>query len=139
VTASAVTEGLVQDYDGTLRIAPGWPSTWNADGTVYIQHKGKAHVQIRNGALVTVAVDAGANGTITVRNPWPGQNVTVVNGGGATVLTNQTGATIAIPAQAGTSYLIQRASNPTTSLPYWPVGGSPATTAKHLGNRSIGL
>ncbi len=139
VTAAAVTEGLVQDYDGILRIAPGWPSTWNADGTVYIQHNGKAHVQIRNGTLVTVAVEAGANGTITVRNPWPGQNVAVVNGGGTTVLANQTGATIAIPAQAGTSYLIQRASDPTTSLPYWPVSGSPATTAKHLGSRSIGL
>ncbi|TQS28369.1 hypothetical protein [Microbispora sp. KK1-11] len=62
-----------------------------------------------------------------------------MNGGGAAVLTDQTGATIAIPAQAGTSYLIQRASNPTTSLPYWPVGGGPATTAKHLGSRGIGL
>ncbi|MEV4582053.1 hypothetical protein AB0K16_53370 [Nonomuraea jabiensis] len=47
VTAAAVTEGLVQDYDGTLRLAPGWPTGWDADGTVYIQHKGKAHVQIR--------------------------------------------------------------------------------------------
>ncbi|MEV4365233.1 cellulose-binding domain-containing protein [Nonomuraea sp. NPDC049625] len=139
VTAAAVTEGLVQDYDGTLRVAPGWPTGWDADGTVYIQHKGKAHVQIRNGTLVTVAVEAGASGDITVRNPWPGQNVTVVNGSGATVLTNQTGATITIPAQAGTPYLIQRASAPTTSLPFASVGGSPATAAKRLGNRSIGL
>ncbi|MBE3016273.1 hypothetical protein IL992_45085 [Microbispora sp. NEAU-D428] len=89
--------------------------------------------------MVTVAVEAGANGNITVRNPWPGQNVTVVTVWFATVLANQTGATFTIPAQAGTSYLIQRASAPTTSLPYWPVGGGPATTAKHLGNRSIGL
>ncbi|WP_432933434.1 hypothetical protein ACQPZZ_17865 [Microbispora sp. CA-135349] len=106
---------------------------------MYIRHKGKVHVQIRNGTLVTVAVEAGADQNVTVRNPWPGQNVTVVDGGGATVLANQTGATITVPAQAGTSYLIQRASAPTTSLPFWPVGGSPATAAKHLGNRSIGL
>ncbi|MEU6786766.1 hypothetical protein ABZ912_46875 [Nonomuraea angiospora] len=33
----------------------------------------------------------------------------------------------------------QRASAPTTSLPFAAVGGSPATTAKRLGNRSIGL
>jgi hypothetical protein len=139
VSASAVTEGLVQDYDGTLRIAPGWPSGWNADGTVYIQHKGKANVQIRNGDLVTVAVEAGADGNITVRNPWPGQNVTVVDGAGTTVLSNQTGSAFAIPAKAGTSYLIQRMSAPTTSLPFAAVGGSPATAPKSLGSRTIGI
>src|SRR5262245_44448982 len=30
VIAASIGEGLVQDYDGTLRIAPGWPSGWNA-------------------------------------------------------------------------------------------------------------
>ncbi|MFB9248935.1 hypothetical protein ACFFWE_11915 [Sphaerisporangium melleum] len=139
VTAASIGEALVQSYDGTVRIAPGWPSGWDADGTAYIQHKGKAYVQIRNGNLVTVAVQAGANGTITVRNPWPGQNVTVVDGSGGTVLSNQTGATIAVPAQAGTSYLIQRASSPTTALAHWPVTGTPATAPKVLGSRTIGV
>ena len=139
VNAAAITEGLVQDYDGTLRVAPGWPSGWNADGTVYIQHKGKAYVQIRNGTLITVAVDAGATGNLTVRNPWPGQSVTVIDSAGTTVTTTQTTATFTIPAQAGKAYLIQRTSAPTTSLPFAAIDGSPATTPKTLNGRSIGV
>jgi hypothetical protein len=139
VIAAALSEGLVQDYDGTLRIAPGWPSSWDADGTVYIQHKGKVHVQIRSGVLTTVAVDAGSTGALTVRNPWPGQSVTVVNGSGATVTTTQTSGTFSISVQAGVSYLIERASAPTTSLPYAAVSGTAATTPKTLNGRSIGL
>jgi len=139
VDAAAIGEGLVQDYDGILRVAPGWPSSWDADGTVYIQHRGKAHVQIHGGTLVTFAVEAGASGDITVRNPWPGQNVMVVDGAGTTVLSGQNGATLTIPARSGTSYLIQRPSAPTTSLPFAAVGGSPATTPKSLGSRVIGL
>lgn len=139
VDASAVSEGLVQDYDGTLRVAPGWPSGWDADGTVYIQHRGRAHVQIRGGQLTTVAVEAGADGNVTVRNPWAGQNVEVVDGSGRTVLTDQTGSTLTVPAEAGASYLIQRVSSPTTSLPFEQVGGGPATTPKGLSGRHIGV
>jgi hypothetical protein len=139
VTAAAVTEALVQSYDGTLRIAPAWPTTWDVDGVVAIQHRGRAFVQIRKGQLVTVAVQAGATGSIVVRNPWAGQDVQVVDGAGNTVLDNQSGATLTIPAQAGTGYLIQRASAPTTALPFVPVGGSPATTPKSYASRSIGV
>ncbi|MBT2225039.1 hypothetical protein [Nonomuraea sp. NEAU-A123] len=139
VNAAAVSEALVQHYDGTLRIAPGWPSSWSVDGTVHIRHKGKAHIQIRDGNLVTVAVEAGATGNITVRNPWAGQNVTVIDGAGNAVLTGQTAATFTIPAQAGTSCLIQRASAPTTSLPFEAISGSPATAPKRLGSRTVGL
>jgi len=139
VDAAAVGEGLVQDYDGTLRVAPGWPSGWTADGTVYIQHKGKVHVQISNGTLTTVAIDAGATGTLTVRNPWPGQSVTVIDNAGATVVPAQTAPTVNIPAQAGRSYLVQRTAAPTTALPFAAVTGSPATTPKSLNGRVIGL
>jgi len=139
VIAAALSEGLVQNYDGTLRIAPGWPQSWDADGTVYIQHKGKAYVQIRSGDLTTVAVNAGATGNLTVRNPWPGQSVTVVNGTGSTVTTTTTTGTFTIAVQAGGSYLIQRVSAPTTALPYAAVTGTAATTPKTLNGRSIGL
>jgi hypothetical protein len=139
VTAAAVTEALVQDYDGTLRIAPAWPSGWDADGVVAIQHRGRAFVQIRKGQLVTVAVQAGATGSITVRNPWPGQDVQVVDGDGNVVLGNQTGNTFTISAQAGTGYVIQRTSAPSTSLPFAEVSGSPATAPKSWSNRTIGV
>jgi hypothetical protein len=137
--AAAISEGLVQNYDGTLRITPAWPSGWNADGTVFIQHKGKAHVQIRNGTLTTVAIEAGATGTVTIRNPWPGQSVTVVDDTGGTVATTQTTGAFSISVQAGESYLVQLASAPTTALPFAAVSGSAATAAKTLNGRSIGL
>lgn len=139
VDASAISQGLVQDYDGTLRIAPGWPAGWDADGTVYIQHRGRVHVQITGGRLVTVAIDAGADGTVSLRNPWPGQSVTVVDGSGATVLSGQSGSTLAIPVGAGSSYLVEPASAPTTSLAFAPVSGSPASAPRSYGGRSIGM
>jgi len=77
VVTTALQEALVQDYDGLLRIAPAWPKQWDVDGTVYIQHKSKVDVQIRGGALVTVAIEAGATGHLRVRNPWPGEDVEV--------------------------------------------------------------
>ena len=106
---------------------------------MFIQHKGKAHVQIRDGALTTVAIEAGVTGTVTVRNPWPGQSVTVVDNTGATVATTQTTGTFSISAQASRSYLVQLASAPTTALPFAAVSGSAATTAKTLNGRFIGL
>ncbi|WP_309246213.1 cellulose-binding domain-containing protein [Verrucosispora sioxanthis] len=139
VIAAAISEGLVQHYDGTLRVAPGWPNGWNVDGTVYIQHRGKAHVQIRNGTLTTVALESGATGTITVRNPWPGQNVTVVDSTGTIVTSTQTNGTFDFLVQAGRTYLVQLTSAPTTALPHAPVSGSAATAPKNLNGRSIGL
>jgi hypothetical protein len=139
VDASAISEGLVQDYDGTLRIAPGWPSNWDADGTVYIQHRGRVHVQIKGGKLTTVAIDAGADGNLTVRNPFPGQDVQVVDGAGRGPLDAGSGATLTIPVRAGHSYLVEPVSAPTTALPFAPVGGSAATAPKSFAGRNIGL
>jgi len=140
VAAAAVSEALVQNYDGLLRIAPAWPGNWTGEGTVYIQHNTKVDVQVSNGTPSTVAIVSGTSSPISMRTPWPGQAVTVVDGGtGATVVGSQTNATFSIPVQAGRSYLVELTSSPTTSLPFASVSGSPATSAKHLGNASIGL
>jgi hypothetical protein len=139
VTAATVSEALAQDYDGLLRIAPAWPGDWNGEGTVSIQHNSKVHVQYENGTPVTVAIDSGSNSAISLRTPWPGQSVTVVDGSGATVVGAQSNATFTIPAQSGKSYLVELTSSPTTNLPFATVSGSPASAAKHLGSQTIGL
>ncbi|MFB9833613.1 glycosyl hydrolase family 95 catalytic domain-containing protein [Actinoallomurus acaciae] len=140
VTAATVSEALVQDYDGLLRIAPAWPVDWTGAGTVYVQHGTKVDVQIADGTPSTVAIVAGGDHPIAMRSPWPGRDVTVVDGRtGAKVLTPGSDATFTIPAHAGRSYLVELVSSPTTSLPFAPVGGSPATAVKHLGTRSIGV
>jgi len=139
--ATAMDEALATDYDGTLRIAPAWPSGWNASGTVYIQGGSKVDVQVEGGVIATAAIQAGTTQTMTVRNPWPGQQAEIVNGStGAVVVAATTSGTLSVPVTAGSSYLIEQPSAPTTSLTFAQVTGVQATAAKHLGGKvQIGL
>jgi hypothetical protein len=138
---TALDEALATDYDGTLRFAPAWPSGWNASGTVYIQGGSKVDVQVENGTLATAAIEAGSTTTMTVRNPWPGNQAEVVNGStGAVVLSPTSASTFSLPVTAGSSYLVEQPSNPTTSLAFAQVAGSQASTYKSLGGKvQIGL
>ena len=132
-------EALVQDYDGLLRIAPAWPKQWDVDGTVYIQHKSKVDVQIRGGALVTVAIEAGATGHLRVRNPWPGEDVEVVSDNGERRTAEGSNPIFDIAAQSGRSYFIQPSSETNAKLSFPAVDGAPASHPKSLGTRHIGL
>src|SRR5580693_671473 len=139
--ATAMDEALATDYDGTLRIAPAWPSGWDAAGTVYIQGGSKVDVQIEGGVIATAAIQAGTTSTMTVRNPWSGQQAEVVNGStGAVVVAATTSATLSVPVTAGSTYLVEQPSSLTTSLAFAQVTGTQATAAKHLGGKvQIGL
>jgi hypothetical protein len=138
--AMTLDESLATDYDGTLRFAPAWPSGWDASGTVYIQGGSKVDVQVEGGTLATAAIQAGTTQTMTVRNPWSGQQAEVVNGATGTVVVSPTSsATLSVPVTAGQSYLVEQPSSPTTSLPFAQVTGTQTTSAKHLGNVRIGL
>lgn len=140
IVALALNEALVQDYDGTIRVAPAWPSAWDVAGSIATRNNGTIDVQYSGGALSTVLFEAGADGTQSVRNPWPGKQVEVRD-----VTTNtlavpgSTGAVIGIPATSGHNYLIQPVDAPTTALPYAAVTGTAATAARHLGPVQIGL
>ena len=138
--AMTLDESLATDYDGTLRFAPAWPSGGTPPARVYIQGGSKVDVQVEGGTLATAAIAAGTTGTMTVRNPWPGQQAEVVNGSTAAVVVSPTSnATLSVPVTAGQSYLVEQAAAPTTSLPFAQVTGTQATTAKHLGGVKIGL
>jgi hypothetical protein len=139
--ATALDEALATQYDGTLRFAPAWPSGWDVSGTVYVQGGTKVDVQVEGGTLATAAIQAGSSGTITVKNPWPGQQAQVVNGStGAVVVSPTTASTFSLAMSSGTSYLVEQPSNPTTSLPFAQVTGTQATSYKTLGGKvQIGL
>src|ERR1700722_672484 len=139
--ATAVDEALAQDYDGIIRFAPAWPTDWNVSGTVYIQRGDKVDVQVENGQLVTAAIQAATSGPLTVKNPWPGQQVEVVSGSGAhqVVARTSTSDTFTFQARAGQSYLVEQVAAPTTKLAFAPVTGTAATTDRHLGDVQIGL
>lgn len=140
VLAATVPEALVQSYDGLLRIAPAWPSDWTGEGTVTIPHNSRVHVQVFNGTPATVAISSGANQQLSVRNPWQGQSVRVVDGqSGAVVVGPTTSGTLTVPAQQGRKYLVERTSSPTLNQPFAALTGSPATAARRLDQVSIGL
>ncbi|HEX4722524.1 MAG TPA: hypothetical protein VH333_08420 [Pseudonocardiaceae bacterium] len=138
--ATTLDEALATDYDGTLRFAPALPAGWDAAGTVYVQGGSKVDVQVEGGVIATAAIQAGSTSTMTVRNPWPGQQAEVVNGStNAVVVAPTSSATFGVPVTAGSSYLVEQVSSPTTSLAFAQVTGTRATTAKHLGRVQIGL
>jgi hypothetical protein len=139
IVAATLNDALVQDYDGLLRVAPAWPSAWDVDGTVSVQHNSKVDVQMRNGVPSTVVLEAGASAAMSVRSPWQGQSVQVIDANTSTaVVAPTTAATFTINTTSGHNYLIEQASSPFTNLPFAQVTGSPATAAKHLGPVSIG-
>jgi hypothetical protein len=136
----ALDQALVQDYDGLLRIAPAWPSGWNVSGTVAIQGNAKVDVQVESGTIETVAIEAGSNQSIDIRNPWPGEDVEVINGStNAAVVSPTTASTFTIPVSAGSSYLVEPTTNLTTALSYAEITGSVPTTDRHLAGVQIGL
>lgn len=139
VVADALQDAMVQDYDGLLRVAPAWPSGWDADASVYIQHRGKVDVQVRGGRLLTVAIEAGATGPIRIRNPWPGQTVQVVSGATHIAIGPTSADEFTLPAMQGRGYLVEPVAAPTTALPYAPVTGTPAAAYRTLGAAQIGL
>ena len=105
----------MQDYDGTLRIAPAWPAGWDVSGTVSVQGNTKVDVQVQGGTPVTVAIQAGSSRTMKVRSPWPGRPVQVVNGSSnAVVVSSTTAATLSVPVGSGQSYLVEQVDSPTT-------------------------
>jgi hypothetical protein len=139
IVAATVNEALAQDYDGLIRVAPAWPTDWDADGSVAVQHKSTVDVQVRGGTPVTVVLEAGATATMRMRSPWPGKAVKVVEAvTNRTVIAATTASTLSIGATSGHKYLIELSGAPFTKLPFAEVTGTPAVGAKHLGSRQIG-
>jgi hypothetical protein len=137
VLAAAVGEALAQEYDGELRIAPAWPTAWNVTGTVFVQGQSKVQVSFQGGALGFVVLQAGATGSHTIRNPWPGQETTVVDDAGDPVVAPTAAGTFVLPVEQGHSYLIKRACDPTPKPTR--IAGTSATTVRKLNSRTIGV
>lgn len=139
VVADALQKALVQDYDGLVRIAPAWPKDWDADATVFIQHRGKVHIQICKGELLTVVIETGASGTMRVRNPWPGEKVEVVDARtAAVVLPSSQAPVLEFPVQAGDACTLRKGGVESTPA-LEAVSGNRSITPKTLGSRSIGI
>ena len=140
VVADALQEALVQDYDGTIRIAPALPPGWDFDGCVAVRGKTRVCVQTRNGAATTVAIEARTAQALKLRNPWPGQRVDVIVGAtGRKLVKGPAGAVIEFPGVAGARYLVEAQGKPVERLRFAAVGGTTASTPKKLGPVAIGI
>lgn len=140
VVAATLQDALVQEHDGLIRIAPAWPKGWDADATVYIRQRSKVDLQIRDGVPGTVVIEAGIDGRMAVRNPWPGKATEAVESDSGKRVAGADGQNVlSFDAQAGKAYLIQRVDQPSTNLPYAAIDGSAASEPKTLGTRHIGL
>jgi alpha-L-fucosidase 2 len=140
VVAAALAEALVQDYDGTLRIAPAIPLGWNFDGSVFVRGGTKVDVQVRNGAVTTVGLEVQHSQEIRIRNPWPGSSPYIVDAQSRREIPMPSPASsqdITLAALTGHSYLVERANRPT--LPFAAIDGQPATHYRKLGNVQVGL
>jgi alpha-L-fucosidase 2 len=140
VLADALQTALVQDYDGLLRIAPAWPSDWSADATVAILHRGKVDVQIRQGKIVTVGVEAGSADRIRLRNPWPGSPIEIVDARtNAIIVPAGSKDLVEFSPKAGGVYSVRRAASNAAPLTFEAVSAVRAAMPKTLGSNTIGL
>jgi hypothetical protein len=140
VVADALQSGLVQDYDGLVRIIPAWPKDWDADGSVVVRHGSWIHLQVRKGKIITLGVEAVKAGEIKMRNPWPNHVVVMVaDDGTKTSVTQGSNGVLTFKLQAGRSYRLWPDEEGGSNLQYAPVSGTPANSPKALGTRTIGL
>ena len=140
VVAAALAESLVQDYGGTLRIAPAIPPGWNFYGSVFVHGRTRVDVQVRNGAVSTVGLEVHEAQSIRLRNPWPGSSLRVrdaQSGREISITSPANSADIVFAAAAGRCYLIERTGQP--SLPFAAIDGQPATRYRRLNSVQIGL
>lgn len=141
VVSLALNESLATDYDGLLRIAPAVPPGWDMAGTISLKHRSKVHVQVSDGTVTTVAIESGSNHALEVRNPWPGQQIRVVDSRGRLVVRPTDAETIEFNAHTGGAYVVEQVAHPLADQAFAPLGGQPATAPRQLAGSTstIGL
>jgi hypothetical protein len=140
IVADALQEALVQDYDGSIRIAPAIAPGWDFYGSVCGRGKTKVGVQVRDGISTTVVIEPGITQKLKLRNPWPGRAIDVNPGkAGTRVLDGAAGLVITFKAIAGKNYLVERHGVPTSNRLFESISGTPATSTKRLGKLQVDL
>lgn len=140
VTATAMQEALVQNYDGVIRIAPALPPGWDFAGTVSVSGRTKIHVQTRSGVVQVCIMEAGTSEVLRVRNPWLGEPFDVVEDHtGDVILHSVIGPIVSLQAITGHRYILRRSQLTAEHIRFAPITGTPARGAKQLGPRHLGL
>lgn len=136
-----IQESIVQYYDGVLKIAPAIPYDWDAQGAVYIEGGHLVSVEAKSGLPTLATINAGSDGNITIRNPWPGKPWAVRNGDGSSIIVSGASAansTVVLPVARGQSYIIENALNPYSSMTKVNIVDTAATSPKAFNGNALG-
>jgi hypothetical protein len=139
VVTTGVQEALVQSYDGVVHVAPAWPADWDVAGSVQIEGGHRISSEVRDGVASFVGIQAGSRETLRVRNPWPGQQVRVIDSSGRTVVAPTSADVVAVPVLPEHSYVVERVAVPLSSFAFAPLTGQPASAVKRVGTRMLGV
>jgi alpha-L-fucosidase 2 len=135
----ALQEALVQDYDGTIRVALAVPPEWDVDGSVSVRGGTRVEVQTRKGKAVAVGLEVKTAQRIQLRNPWPGKPTRVMVGAsGKRMPVVVKGDVLEFAALAGETYRVVCVGNVEPDG-YAPIDGDLAMSPKRLGAARIGL
>ncbi|MFF0342349.1 hypothetical protein [Kribbella sp. NPDC004875] len=139
VLTTGLQEALVQSYDGVVRVAPAWPKNWDVSGSVQIEGGHRVSTEVHNGVPSVVGIQAGSRETLKVANPWPGQQVRVVDSHGRVVVPPTSSDVVSVAVTPNTSYTLERVAVPLSSFDFAPLTGQPASAVKTVGNRVLGI
>jgi len=139
VVTTGLQEALVQSYDGVVAVAPAWPKDWDVSGSVQIEGGHRISTEVHDGVPNLVGIQAGSRDDLKVRNPWPGQQVRVIDSHGRTVVAPTSAEVLTVPVAAHASYVVERVAVPLSSFRFVPLTGQPASAVKTVGNRMLGV
>jgi hypothetical protein len=139
VVTTGLQEALVQSYDGVVHVAPAWPADWDVAGSVQIEGGHRISTEVRDGVVGFVGIQAGSREALRIRNPWPGQQVRVIDSSGRTVVTPTSGVVVTVPVLPEHSYVVERVAVPLSSYAFAPLTGEPASAVKRVGTRMLGV
>jgi hypothetical protein len=140
IVALTLSEALVQDYDGVIRIAPAVPSGWTMAGTVAIQGRSRVYVETNGSEVGTCILKAGSNQSVSLRSPWQGHPIDVTDDStGRKIITGSQDKIVHFAVLSNHQYIVSRAGQDISREHFSPLGGHVADQPKRLGNREIGL
>lgn len=139
IVAAALPMALVQEHRGVIIIAPAVPTGWSMEGAVAVSARNRIDVQVRAGTITTLGIEAGTNGSILIRNPWPLNRCLELWASSVKTTLCAAPATgvLTVPVRAGNSYQLRPSA--AASLSYQPLEGQQAQHPKRLGPVQLGL
>lgn len=138
IVAATLPMTLVQEHRSIIVVAPAVPPGWTMQGTVAVRGGNRIEVESQNGSVTRLGIEAHQNGSILIRNPWPGERcLQLRNSGRDTSLCADSRGLLEIFVIAGETYSLRPASSP--ELLYRPFASGPAHHPKRLGPVQLGL